>query len=71
MSDIFAYSNMYAMRKSMQWLAVASHVVDECGPYVTKPGKNLLCGRRLCVDGKVIQGKCLWIGRNCSICTQG
>ncbi|KAG6329285.1 hypothetical protein ID866_9805 [Astraeus odoratus] len=37
--DIFQYSNMYTLRKNVQWLADESHVKDECGPYVTKPGK--------------------------------
>ncbi|KAF8238569.1 NPR2-domain-containing protein [Tricholoma matsutake] len=36
--DIFQYSNMYTLRKSMQWLADEVHVREECGPYVTKPG---------------------------------
>lgn len=35
--DIFQYSNVYVLRKSMQWLADAHHVKEECGPYVTKP----------------------------------
>lgn len=29
---------MYTVRKSIQWLAEESHVKEECGPYVTKPG---------------------------------
>ena len=29
---------MYTLRKSIQWLADESHVKEECGPYVTKPG---------------------------------
>ncbi|KAH7889428.1 nitrogen permease regulator 2-domain-containing protein [Phlebopus sp. FC_14] len=37
--DIFQYSNMYTLRKNVQWLADETHVRDECGPYVTKPGK--------------------------------
>ncbi|KAI0748353.1 nitrogen permease regulator 2-domain-containing protein [Daedaleopsis nitida] len=37
MIDIFQYSNMYMLRKSMQWLADESHIQEECGPYVTKP----------------------------------
>jgi len=36
--DIFQYSNMYTLRKNVQWLADEHHVKDECGPYVTKPG---------------------------------
>ncbi|KAF9246297.1 nitrogen permease regulator 2-domain-containing protein [Melanogaster broomeanus] len=39
--DIFQYSNMYTLRKNMQWLADEPHVKDECGPYVTKPGKSI------------------------------
>ncbi|KAI1794580.1 NPR2-domain-containing protein [Ganoderma leucocontextum] len=38
MIDIFQYSNMYTLRKSMQWLADEDHIKEECGPYVTKPG---------------------------------
>lgn len=29
---------MYTLCKSIQWLADESHVKDECGPYVVKPG---------------------------------
>ncbi|KAI9057883.1 NPR2-domain-containing protein [Trametes sanguinea] len=36
--DIFQYSNMYTLRKSIQWLADETHIMEECGPYVTKPG---------------------------------
>jgi len=36
--DIFQYSNMYTLCKSIQWLADEGHVKDECGPYVVKPG---------------------------------
>ena len=39
MIDIFQYSNMYTLRKSIQWLADEPHVREECGPYVTKPGR--------------------------------
>ena len=38
MIDIFQYSNMYTLRKNIQWLADETHVREECGPYVTKPG---------------------------------
>ncbi|KDQ33477.1 hypothetical protein PLEOSDRAFT_1031803 [Pleurotus ostreatus PC15] len=41
MIDIFQYSNMYTLRKTIQWLADESHVRDECGPYVTKPGRTI------------------------------
>ncbi|KAG2367423.1 nitrogen permease regulator 2-domain-containing protein [Suillus spraguei] len=39
--DIFQYSNMYTLRKNVQWLADECHVKHECGPYVTKhaPGR--------------------------------
>ncbi|KAG1827127.1 nitrogen permease regulator 2-domain-containing protein [Suillus subaureus] len=39
--DIFQYSNMYTLRKNVQWLADECHVKDECGLYVTKhaPGR--------------------------------
>jgi hypothetical protein len=36
--DIFQYSNMYTLRRSIQWLADEAHVREECGLYVTKPG---------------------------------
>ncbi|KAF9454676.1 NPR2-domain-containing protein [Macrolepiota fuliginosa MF-IS2] len=39
--DIFQYSNMYTLRKSIQWLADEIHVKEECGPYVTKPGNSI------------------------------
>lgn len=38
MIDIFQYSNLYTLRRSIQWLADESHVKEECGPYVTIPG---------------------------------
>lgn len=40
--DIFQYSNMYTLRKSVQWLADEGHVKDECGAYVVREGKPLL-----------------------------
>jgi nitrogen permease regulator 2-like protein len=43
MIDIFQYSNMYTLRKSIQWLAEEPHVVEECGAYVTKEGRSFLC----------------------------
>ncbi|XP_006457955.1 hypothetical protein AGABI2DRAFT_199067 [Agaricus bisporus var. bisporus H97] len=39
--DIFQYSNMYTLRKNIQWLADETHVKEECGPYVTKPGNPI------------------------------
>ncbi|KAF8643915.1 hypothetical protein AX16_008931 [Volvariella volvacea WC 439] len=41
MIDIFQYSNMYTLRRSIQWLADETHVKEECGPYVTIPGKPI------------------------------
>ncbi|KAF8911995.1 nitrogen permease regulator 2-domain-containing protein [Gymnopilus junonius] len=41
MIDIFQFSNMYTLRKSIQWLAEEAHVEEECGPYVTKQGKRI------------------------------
>ncbi|KAF9483818.1 NPR2-domain-containing protein [Pholiota conissans] len=41
MIDIFQYSNMYTLRKSIQWLADESHVQEECGPYVTKKDRDI------------------------------
>jgi hypothetical protein len=38
--DIFQYSNMYTLSKAVQWLADESHVRDECGPYVIRPGAS-------------------------------
>ena len=40
MIDIFQYSNMYTLQKSIQWLAEETHVSSECGPYVTIEGKS-------------------------------
>ncbi|KAF9469160.1 nitrogen permease regulator 2-domain-containing protein [Collybia nuda] len=39
--DIFQYSNMYTLGKSVQWLADEVHVREECGPYVTRPGNPI------------------------------
>ncbi|KAH9975156.1 nitrogen permease regulator 2-domain-containing protein [Russula compacta] len=39
--DIFQYSNMYTLRKSIQWLADEAHVKEECGPYVIKEGMSI------------------------------
>jgi len=38
MTDIFQFSNMYTLRRSIQWLADEPNVYEECGPYVTLPG---------------------------------
>jgi len=38
MTDIFQFSNMYTLRRSIKWLADERHVYQECGPYVTLPG---------------------------------
>lgn len=39
--DIFQFSNMYTLSKAVQWLADESHVREECGPYVSRPGKSM------------------------------
>ncbi|KAI0320748.1 nitrogen permease regulator 2-domain-containing protein [Amylostereum chailletii] len=39
--DVFQYSNMYTLRKSVQWLADEPHVKEECGPYTVKEGKPI------------------------------
>lgn len=39
--DIFQYSNMYTLRKSVQWLADEACVKEECGPYVIKEGRAI------------------------------
>jgi len=41
MIDIFQYSNTYTLHKSVQRLADENHVKEECGRYVTKPGRNI------------------------------
>lgn len=38
MIDIFQFSNMYTLCRSIQWLADEVHVQKECGPYVTRAG---------------------------------
>ncbi|KAI0797599.1 nitrogen permease regulator 2-domain-containing protein [Abortiporus biennis] len=38
MIDVFQFSNMYILRKNIQWLAEEHHVKEECGPYVTRHG---------------------------------
>lgn len=45
MIDIFQYSNMYTLRKGIQWLADEPHVREECASYVTKSGEciNVFC----------------------------
>jgi len=43
MTDIFQFSNMYTLRRSIQWLADEPNVYEECGPYVTLPGTQW-CG---------------------------
>ncbi|KAF8577354.1 NPR2-domain-containing protein [Ramaria rubella] len=39
--DIFQYSNIYTMERSLQWLADDPNVKGECGAYVTKPGFDI------------------------------
>lgn len=66
--DIFQYSNMYTLRKSIQWLADEVDVKEECGPYVTKPGEvDILC---LNFFSKIVgQGEKSQTGPNCFIYT--
>jgi len=51
--DIFQYSNMYVLRKNIQWLAEEAHVREECGLYVTKPGTPQRCREILTTDRSV------------------
>ena len=39
--DIFQFSNVYTLRRSIQWLAEEPHVKEECDPYVTRPGQRI------------------------------
>jgi len=48
--DIFQYSNIYTLRKSVQWLADEAHVKDECGPYTIKEGRMCLWTHRTLLD---------------------
>ncbi|KAH8116861.1 NPR2-domain-containing protein [Phellopilus nigrolimitatus] len=41
MIDIFQFSNMYTLCRSIAWLADEPHVQDECGPYVTRPDREI------------------------------
>ncbi|KAH7099799.1 NPR2-domain-containing protein [Auriculariales sp. MPI-PUGE-AT-0066] len=36
--DIFQYSNIYALRRPLSWLANSKWVMNECGPYVARSG---------------------------------
>ncbi|KAG8983372.1 Nitrogen permease regulator 2 [Tulasnella sp. 427] len=42
MVDIFQYSNMYALKPAIQWLAEDASVQTECAPYVTRAGHDHL-----------------------------
>lgn len=42
MIDIFQFSNMYSMCRSIEYLAKEPHVQEECGPYVTKSDREIL-----------------------------
>jgi len=70
--DIFQYSNMYTLRKSIQWLADEPHVKDECGPYVIKEGvvRNILQRSHL-LTSRMTQGGQSQIGRSSFTCTHG
>ena len=48
MIDIFQYSNMYTLRKGIQWLADEPHVREECAPYVTKSGECVIFYLHVC-----------------------
>ncbi|KLO11895.1 NPR2-domain-containing protein [Schizopora paradoxa] len=39
--DIFQYSNMYTLCRSIEWLADETHVREECGPYVTRRDREV------------------------------
>ncbi|KAI5121666.1 hypothetical protein M0805_002742 [Coniferiporia weirii] len=41
MIDIFQFSNMYTLCRSTSWLADEPHVRNECGPYVTRPDREI------------------------------
>lgn len=57
MIDIFQYSNMYTLRKNIQWLADEPHVKEECGPYVTKPGTRSLFSISLTFPNQICLGR--------------
>ncbi|KAF8892501.1 nitrogen permease regulator 2-domain-containing protein [Infundibulicybe gibba] len=59
--DIFQYSNMYTLRKSIQRLAEETHVMAECGPYVTRPGNAIPDWPRLLhLYSRLKAGKTVW-----------
>lgn len=47
MIDIFQYSNMYTVKPVIQKMSRDSSVSEECGLYVTRPGKYFLSIERL------------------------
>ncbi|KAG8966620.1 Nitrogen permease regulator 2 [Tulasnella sp. 425] len=47
MVDIFQYSNMYALKPAIQWLAEDASVQLECAPYVTQAGHDHLSWTQL------------------------
>jgi hypothetical protein len=62
--DIFQYSNMYTLRKNVQWLADECHVKDECGPYVTKHAPGLYVPSMEMPNSPVAQEEWYRIGLN-------
>ena len=68
--DIFQYSNMYTLRKSVQWLADEAHVKEECGPYVIKEGMANKLLRVPHLQPLVIQEEESRIGPSFFICTR-
>ncbi|KAI0082811.1 NPR2-domain-containing protein [Panus rudis PR-1116 ss-1] len=57
MIDIFQFSNMYTLRKNIQWLAEEPHVTEECGPYVLRPGALVDWPRLLYLYSRLKPGK--------------
>ena len=69
MTDIFQFSNMYTLRRSIKWLADEPHVYEECGPYVTLPGTGGPIHPRIGQLRFRAQDVRYWIGRDCCIST--
>ncbi|KAG8900855.1 Nitrogen permease regulator 2 [Tulasnella sp. 403] len=73
MVDIFQYSNVYALKPAVQWLASDASVIAECGPYVTRPGHTQLPWPKLLqLYSRLKRGKTVhdWIEEN-DIANQG
>ena len=65
MTDIFQFSNMYTLRRSIRWLADERHVYEECGPYVTLPGTRALLHFHIHHLSYRLQGVKCQIGQDC------